>query len=62
MINHLQKMKKKIKKLSTRDMETLIEDFKNSIGFFEEFHNSLNGEEKIMLKSYLNNMRNTNIF
>jgi len=55
-------MKKKIKKLSTRDMETLIEDFKNSIGYFEEFHNSLNGEEKIMLKSYLNNMRNTNIF
>lgn len=53
-------MKKKIQKLTTREKEILIEDFKNSVGFFEQFHNQLNGEEKLMLKSYLNEMRRIN--
>lgn len=50
-------MKKKIEILPPRSREKLIEDFENSKGKFEEFHNDLSAEEKIMFKRYLDEMR-----
>jgi hypothetical protein len=50
-------MRRKKETLPTRGFEDLISDFENSKGEFEEFHNGLNGEEKIMFKQYLEEMR-----
>lgn len=44
-------------KTTPRNVDTLIRDFEESAGSFNEFYDGMNKEEKILFKEYLEKLR-----
>jgi hypothetical protein len=55
------KSPKSLSTTDTRPLDILIREFKASSGSFEEFHCKMNGREKILLKGYIDSMRNSEL-
>ncbi len=56
-----EKLLKSTTTIESRTLDVLIKEFEASAGNFDQFHSDMNGREKLLFKSYIGSMRETNV-